>query len=41
LGSGSVGSASLGSSSSSSSSLDDDDDQSMGDMVTVRATAPE
>ena len=25
----------------SSSSLDDDDDRSMGDMVTVRATAPE
>lgn len=35
---GSSGSASLD---SSSSSLDDDDDRSMGDMVTVRATAPE
>jgi rhodanese-related sulfurtransferase len=34
-----LGSAALGS--SSSSSLDDDDDRSMGDMVTVRATAPE
>jgi membrane protein DedA with SNARE-associated domain/rhodanese-related sulfurtransferase len=34
----SLGSASFG---SSSSSLDDDDDRSMGDMVTVRATAPE
>ena len=32
---------SLDSESSSSSSLDDDDDRSMGDMVTVRATAPE
>jgi hypothetical protein len=36
----SLGSAALGSA-SSSSSLDDDDDRSMGDMVTVRATAPE